>query len=317
MTPLLVDEAGVEGLGSGVTDGLPEVGAVVVCALFDGVADAPTVGVWPAQLAVWGRALARGPARRAGVGLELALADAFVEALPVAVALALPLSVGVAVALVDALPFGLALALAVSPGLAVSLLSDGLAVLGDAVTLGLVGAPVDAVDRVGLDVLGFGELDVCDGDGDTHGTADGEVIPGVALPSTALGPELWPVPPGAAELAVLLGEPANTSVLTWTNACRSGGTAASTTATANTATPMPSAGRSMASRQFTGQRWAGRACPGAAPRPGVLPRRSGAPWPRGALCSPRAPDRRRTRSARTPQPQRARVAPGSGSAAEA
>ncbi len=313
MTPLLVDEAGVEGLGSGVTDGLPEVGAVVVCALFDGVADAATVGVWPAQLA-------------SGVGLWLVarldalarvLADAFVETLPVAMALALPLSVGVAVALVDALPFGLALALAVSPGLAVSLLSDGLAVLGDAVTLGLVGAPVDPVDRVGLDAAGFGELDVCDGDGDTHGTADGEVIPGVALPSTALGPELWPVPPGAAELAVLLGEPANTSVLTWTNACRSGGTAASTTATANTATPMPSAGRSMASRQFTGQRWAGRACPGAAPRPGVLPRRSGAPWPRGALCSPRAPDRRRTRSARTPQPQRARVAPGSGSAAEA
>jgi len=258
LTPLPVDEAGVEGLGSGVTDGLPEVGAVVVCALFDGVADAPPVGVWPAQLA-------------AGVGLwlvarldalawvlELVLADAFVEALSLAVAPALPLSVGVAVAvavaLVDALPFGLALALAVSPGLAVSLLSDGLAVLGDAVTLGLVGAPVDAVDPVGLAVAGFGELDVCDGDGDTHGTADGEVIPGVALPSTPLGPELWPVPPGAAELAVLLGEPANTSVLTWTNACRSGGTAASTTATANTATPMPSAGRSMASRQFAGQR---------------------------------------------------------------
>jgi hypothetical protein len=237
-----------------VTDGLPEVGAVVVCALFDGVADAPAVGVWPAQLA-------------AGVGLwlvarldalawvlELVLADAFVEALSLAVALALPLSVGVAVALVDALPFGLALALAVSPGLAVSLVSDGLAVLGDAVTLGLVGAPVDAVDPVGLDAAGLGELAVCDGDGDTHGTADGEVIPGVALPSTPLGPELWPVPPGAAELAVLLGEPANTSVLTWTNACRSGGTAASTTATANTATPMPSAGRSMASRQFAGQR---------------------------------------------------------------
>lgn len=254
MTPLLVDEAGVEGLGSGVTDGLPEVGAVVVCALFDGVADAPTVGVWPAQLAAWVGLWFVARLDALAWVLELALADAFVEALPVAVALAPSLSVGVAVALVDALPFGLALALAVSPGLAVSLLSDGLAVLGDAVTLGLVGAPVDAVDRVGLAVLGFGELDVCDGDGDTHGTADGEVTPGVALPSTALGPELWLVPPGAAELAVLLGEPANTSVLTWTNACRSGGTAASTTATANTATPMPSAGRSMASRQFTGQR---------------------------------------------------------------
>jgi hypothetical protein len=44
LTPLPLDEAGVEGLGSGVTDGLPEVGAVVVCALFDGVADTLAVG---------------------------------------------------------------------------------------------------------------------------------------------------------------------------------------------------------------------------------------------------------------------------------
>jgi hypothetical protein len=205
----------------------------------------------------------------------------------------------------------------VSLGLAVSLLWDGLAVLGDAVTLGLVGAPVDAADRVGLDVLGFGELDACDGDGERHGTADGLMFPGDALPSTPLGPEPWPVPPSPAELAVLLGEPANTSVLAWTNASRSGGTAASTTARANTAAPIASAGRSMTSRQSTGRRWAGRACPGPAPRPGVRPGRGGAPWPRGALCSPRPPDRRRTRPARTPEPQAARLAPASGSAAEA
>jgi hypothetical protein len=210
LTPLPLDVAGVEGLGSGSTDGPPEVGAVVVWALLDGVADAP-VGELPAQLAAgvglssaaWLEVLAR--------GLELVLPDALAEALSLAVAL----SVGVAASLVVALPFGLALALAVSPGLAVSVpLSDGLAVLGDAATLGLVGAPVVATDRVGLDVLGFGELDEFDADGDTHGTADDGMIPGVPLPSTPLGPELWPVLPGPAELAVLLGEPANTSVLT-------------------------------------------------------------------------------------------------------
>jgi hypothetical protein len=210
LTPLPLDVAGVEGLGSGSTDGPPEVG--VVCALLDGVADAP-VGELPAQLAA---GVGLSSAARLEVlarGLELVLPDALAEALSLALAVAL--SVGVAAALVVALPFGLALALAVSPGLAVSVpLSDGLAVLGDAVTLGLVGAPVVAADRVGLDVLGFGELDEGDADGDTHGTAEDGMIPGVALPSTPLGPEPWPVLPGPAELAVLLGEPANTSVLT-------------------------------------------------------------------------------------------------------
>jgi hypothetical protein len=212
LTPPPLDVAGVEGLGSGSTDGPPEVGAVVVCALLDGVADAP-VSELPAQLAA---GVGLSPAARLEVlarGLELVLADAFAEALSLALAGAL--SVGVAAWLVVALSFGLALALAVSPGPAVSVpLSDGLAVLGDAVTLGLVGAPVDAADCLGLDVLGFGELDEYDADGDTHGTADDGMMPGVALPSTPLGPELWPVLPGPAELAVLLGEPANTSVLT-------------------------------------------------------------------------------------------------------
>jgi hypothetical protein len=46
LTPLLPDVAGVEGLGSGETDGLPEPGALVLCALFDGVADAPAEGAW-------------------------------------------------------------------------------------------------------------------------------------------------------------------------------------------------------------------------------------------------------------------------------
>lgn len=46
MTPLPPDVAGVEGLGSGETDGLPEPGVVVLCALFDGVADAPVDAAW-------------------------------------------------------------------------------------------------------------------------------------------------------------------------------------------------------------------------------------------------------------------------------
>ena len=303
--------SGVEGLGSGVTDGLAGPPARSSCSS----TGRRTRRRWargPPQLAsgvgvcvaVRRDVLAR--------GLELPLADAVGEAL----SLALALAVALALALPVALPFGLALALAVSVGLAVTLW-DGLAVLGDAVTLGLVGAPVDAVDRAGLDVLGFGEPDACDGDGDVHGTADGLVIPSDALPSTPLVEEPWPVPPVPGELGVLLDEPANTSVLTWTNACRSGGTAASTTARTNTTTPMASAGRSMTSRQSMGRRWPGRACPGPAPRPGVRPRRGGAPWPRGALCSPRAPDKRRTRPARTPEPQSPGLAAGSGSAAEA
>ena len=268
MTPLPLDVSGVEGLGSGVTDGLAVPGEVVV--LLDGEADAPPVGAYPLQLASGvGVCVA---ARRDVLGL--ALADAFAEALSLALTLAL--AVALALALPVALPFGLALALAVSVGLAVTLW-DGLAVLGDAVTLGLVGALVNAVDRVGLDMACFGELDACDGDGDVHGTADGLVNPSDALPSTPLVEEPGPVPPATGELGVLLDEPANTSVLTWTNACRSGGTAASTTARANTATPMPSAGRSMASRQSMGRRRAGRACPGPAPRPGVRPGRGGAP----------------------------------------
>jgi hypothetical protein len=310
LTPLPLDVSGVEGLGSGVTAGLAVPGEVVV--LLDGEADAPPVGACPPQLAAGVGVCVAVRRDVLARGLGLAVSDAFAEAL----SLALALSLAVALALPVALPFGLALALAVSVGLAVTLW-DGLSVLGDAVTLGLVGALVDAVDRVGLDVAWSGELDACDGDGDVHGTADGLVNPSDALPSTPLVEEPWPVPPAPGELGVLLDEPANTSVLTWTNACRSGGTAASTTARANTATPMPSAGRSMASRQSVGRRRAGRACPGPAPRPGVRPGRGGAPWPRGALCSPRAPDKRRTRSARTPEPQSPGLAAGSGSAAEA
>ena len=316
LTPLPSDVSGVEGLGSGETDGLPEPGEVVV--LFDGEADALPVGAEPLQLAAGVGVCAAARLDVLARGLELALADVFAEALGLALALTLALPVGLtlALALPVALSFGLALALAVSLEVAVAFW-DGLAVLGDAATLGLVGALVDAVDRVELDAAGVAELDACDCDGDTHGTAAGLVFPGNALPSTPLGPVPWPVPAGPAELDALLGEPANTSVLTWTNACRSGGTEASTTATANTATPIASAGRSMASRQSTGRRRAGRACPGPAPRPGARPGRGGAPWPRGALCSPRPPNKRRTRPARPPEPHRPGLAPASGSAAEA
>ena len=322
LTPLPADEsAGVEGPGSGVTDGLPEVGAVVaVFALFDGVADAPAVGAWPAQLAPGAGVCSELRPDVPALGLDPALAGVFAEAVSLALALpvglALALAVGLALALAlalalpVALPFGLALALTLPLGLTMSLLlCDGMAVLGEAVTLGVVGGVAGAVDRAVLDAAGFAEPAARDWDGDAHGAADGLAFPGDALPSSPLAPEARPVPPGPAELAVRLGEPANTSVLTWTNASRSGGTAASTTATANTATPMASAGRSIASRRSMG-----RACPGPAPRAGVLPRRGGAPAPRGALCSPRAPDKRRTRPARKPEPQRARLA---SSAAEA
>ena len=301
-----------------MTVGLAGLGEVVACALFDGDVDAPPIAASPPQLAA-GVGVCVAPRRDVlAWGLALALVDAFAEAL----SLGLAVPVGLALALpVAALPFGLALALTVSLGLAVALW-DGLAVLGDAVTLGLVGALVDAVDRVaGLDLLAFGEPDACDWVGDTHGTADGLVMPSDALPSTPLPEEPWPVRPTPGEVGVLLDEPANTSVLTWTNACRSGGTAASTTARANTATPIASAGRSMASRQSVDRRWVGRACPGPAPRPGARPGsrtgRGAAPWPRGAVCSPRPPNNRRTRPTRTPEPQRPGPAPGSGSVAEA
>jgi hypothetical protein len=256
LTPLpSPDEAaGVEGLGSGVTDGLAEGEALAVCALFDGVADALAAGVLLAQLApgagvpswAWPDVLAR----------ELGLTDAFAEAVPVG----LGLPVGLALALpVVALPFGLALALALPVGLGLAPAWDGLAVLGDAVTLGLVGAIVVAADRVGPKVAGFAKPDARDWDGVRHGAAGAVVFPGDALPSTPLAPEARPVPPVPGTLAGLLEEPANTSVLTWTKAWRRGGTATSTTATANTATLMASAGRSIASRQSTGPRCAGRA----------------------------------------------------------
>jgi hypothetical protein len=289
LTPSPSEEAGgVEGLGSGVTDGLlPEAGAVVaeVVALFDGVADAPVVGApavgaWLAQLAagagVWPESRPEALAR----GLELALADALAEALSLALALSAGLALALLVALSFGLSLGLALALAVAlpTGLAVPPLRDGLAVLAGALALelGLADGLDDAADRVGL-VAGFAEADACERDGDGHGAAGVPVFPGNALPSTPLAPEAWPVPPDPAELAALLDEPANTSELILTNAWPSGRTATSTTATATTAIPMASAGRSITSRQSPVLRCAGRACPGPAPRPGVLPRRSGAP----------------------------------------
>jgi len=317
MTPLPpVEAGGTEGLGSGVTDGLAEAGAVVaeLVALFDGVAAAPAAGAWLEQLADGAGVCPESRPDVLARGLELALAGAFAEALPLALAPApaLPLAAGLALALPVALSFGLALAL--PDGLAVPPLWDGLAVLADAVALGLAGGLDDAAERVGLEVAGFAAPAACDEDDDGHGAAAGLVFPGSALPSTRLPPEVWLVPPAPGELGALLGEPANTSELILTNACPSGGTAASTTATANTAIPMASAGRSITSRQSPVLRRAGRACPG------VLPRRAGAPWPRGALCSPRAPDKRPARPARPasrPEPQAARLAPASGSAAEA
>jgi hypothetical protein len=211
LTPLpSPDEAaGVEGLGSGVTDGLAEGDALaVVCALFDGLADALAADVWLVQLAPGAGVTSW--VRTDVLARELGLTDAFAETLPVG--LALP--PGLALALpVIALPFGLALALVLSVGLGLALPWDGLAVLGDALTLGLVGAIVAAADRVGL-AGGFAELDVGDWDGVRHGAADAVVFPGDALPSTPLGPVARPVPPVPGTLAGLLDEPANTSVLT-------------------------------------------------------------------------------------------------------
>jgi hypothetical protein len=229
----------------------------------------------------------------------LAVADAFAETLRLGDALPLGLPLGLAPALPLSVGLALVLALPLSVGLAVSLVwppLDGLC--GGGVGLGLVEGLVEAVDRVALAVADFAEPDACAWDGDKHGTTAGFVIPGVALPITEARPEV----PGPGGLADVLGDPPAISLLTWTNVWRSGGTAASRTATMNTAMPMASAGRSIASRQSAGRRCAGRACPGAVPRrPGTAPR------PRGPLCSPCAPDQRRTdprtpaRPARKPQ----------------
>jgi hypothetical protein len=240
------------------------------------------------------------------LGLPLGLADTFAEALTVGLALALALGLGLG--LLVALPLGLGLALALPVWLAVPLPEDETGgVCGAAVGLGLV----DGLDDgLGLAVLGFAELDGLS-DGDEHGAAAGLEGPGDALPSTPLVPEASPEPPVPAVLDEVLGDPESPA---GRKAWRSGGTRARTTATANTATPMASAGRSIASRQPIGRRRGGRACPGPVPRPGAVPRRSGAA-PRGALCSPCVPDKRRTRPARKPDPTRR--APVSGSLAEA
>jgi hypothetical protein len=155
LTPLPDDVSGVEGLGSGETEGPAEPGEVV--APFDGEADAWPVGVWPVQVAAGVGVAAWLPPEPLACGLELAVADAFAEA----VSLALAVLVALALSLPVALPFGLALALSVSLGLA-DPPSDGLSVLGEAITLGLTGALGDAVDRVGLGVLVFAAPDAPD-----------------------------------------------------------------------------------------------------------------------------------------------------------
>jgi hypothetical protein len=116
LTPLPPPDeaAGVGGLGSGVTDGLCEGGALVVagCALFDGVADALAAGVADAPQ------LAPGAGMSSCAGLdvlarELGLTDALAETLSLGLALPAGLALALALALaVAALPFGLALALA-------------------------------------------------------------------------------------------------------------------------------------------------------------------------------------------------------------
>ncbi len=305
------DDAGVEGLGSGVTDGLP--GADADLPLFDADPDPPEAGARVAQLADGlGLALPFAVPDALALGWPLGLADAFAEALTVGLALTLGLALmfGLALALPlpVALPVGLGLALALPAWLAVPLSEDETGgVCGGAVGLGLVDG---LADGLGLAVLGFAELDGLSV-GDEHGEAAGLVGPGDALPSTPLVPEAIPEPRVPAELDVLLGDPESPA---GRKAWRSGGTRARTTATANTATPMASAGRSIASRQPIGRRRGGRACPGPVPRPGAVPRRPGAA-PRGALCSPCVPDKRRTRPATKPDP--ARRAPVSGSLAEA
>ena len=295
------------GLGSAVGDGPLEAGAVVALVLLDEVAGADVVAAWLVQPGDGLAPLSFG--RPEVLALPLGLTDALAEtlalgvALPLGLALALPL-------LAVALPVGLPLALALPLGLVVSLDWDGPdGLCGGGVGLGLVDGFADAVDRVGLAVPDFAEPDEGCWDGDRHGAAAGVVPPGTPPPSTPLVPETRLELPGAAGLDDELADPANTEGLNTTE--RSGGTAASTTATTNTATPMASAGRSITSRQFAGLRWVGRACPGPAPR-----RPGAAPWPRGALCSPCAPVRRRRR-ARKPEPPKARSVPAPGSLAEA
>ena len=179
--PLLTTaEAGVEGPGSGVTDGLA--GAVVVFAPADAVAVGARLvqladGVGPLRFAV--------PDVLAGVP-DTELAGAAAEALP----LGLALPPGLALALSVALPLGLALALGLTLllGLAVPLAWVGLAGLCWVLTLGLVGALVDAADCVALAVPDFAGLARCVAEGDGHATAAALVLPGVALPSSRLVP---------------------------------------------------------------------------------------------------------------------------------
>jgi hypothetical protein len=142
-------------------------------------------------------------------------------------ALALGLADAEALLLGLALPLALALALAVSVGLALALApavpvpwdAAGVEGLGSWVTAGLVGGLDDAADAVGLGVLDFAAADRDgDGDDDGHATPAEVELPGVALPSTPLAPEARPEPPVLAKLGGLLCDPANTSVLTWTNA---------------------------------------------------------------------------------------------------
>jgi hypothetical protein len=170
------DEAGVEGPGSGVTDGLA--GAVAVFAPADEVAVGAlevAVGAPLVQLA-------------AGAGpLPFAVPDAAARVLDLGLAGALPLGLALAVGL--ALPPGLALALTLLLlGLALPLAWDGLVGFCGVLTLGLVGVPVGAADPAGLAAADFAEPDARDWDGDEHGAAAGLVFPGEALPSSLLVP---------------------------------------------------------------------------------------------------------------------------------
>ena len=177
------DESGVEGAGSGATDGLA--GAVAVFA----PADAVAVGARLVQLAA-GVGLLRFavPDVLAGVP-DAELAGALAEPLPLGLALPPGLALAVsALPLVPALPPGLTLALTLLLGLAVPLAWAGLAGLCWVLTLGLVGALVDAADGVGLAAPDSAALAVCVADADGHVTAAALVFPGVALPSSLLVP---------------------------------------------------------------------------------------------------------------------------------
>lgn len=185
-----MSDAGVEGLGSGVTDGLAgEAVAVAPFALFDGVPDAPGEGDWLPQLAA---GVAPFSCALAGVlTLELGLADPVAEML--VLGLGLPFGLASALALSLGPPLAPGLPLALTVWLAVPLPGDVLlGPCGAAVTLGLAGGLVDAADAaeavdagcVGLAVPDSAEL-ACVWDGDAHGAADGApVLPGDALPST-------------------------------------------------------------------------------------------------------------------------------------